>query len=937
MTSPTKNSTEIALGALSYAAQNNNATKSLLPLSVYTDAGVIGAQGAFLSAYNSALDSAAVNGYRADTTAEVQTIVDAYNTILQSTDGYFGQPRTLATAAQFAAIGVTGVSGGSGSDDYGTALHLLNDSLFGVGREAADTVAELQARADAAKRVMAATGGNAAQSARLMLADFAVLGVTGVTADSLASIRAVLRAVRTNHEVDSRLGLQDMVNAILGTSAEGARSVILAEAQFNSANATTLSTKVYATAGISGVDSSNLDAINSALNSDAFNAARALNGTQAMVDAYNAILRSAVGATGNNATALTGAQYSAVGVTGVSGAATDGSALHLLDSVVNASTKAQVDSVPELQALANAASHVIDAAGGTAAQAAALSAKDLGTLGITGVNARNIDAVRMALEATSSDNAVDTRAELQGVVNAALAPLAAGDTAARALAAIRSAAQYDSASASKPSLSTYAAAGVTRLLADNLASYNSALDSAQVDGAAVYTTAKVQALVDAYNTILKGTEGGFPPAVASAAQIAAVGVTGVSETSSNGLAFHLLSDALFGLGRAAVDTVPELQAIANAANHVLAAAGGTLAEAAALTVQDLNALHITGVTSANIGAIQTVMHAITNDLEVLNRYGVQTVVDATLGTSSYGALGMIGTEAELNSANTTTLSTSVYAAAGVHGVDSGNLSSINSALNSEAITGLLANTPQELQPIVDAYNAILQSADGRSGNTATALTTAQYAAVGVSVNVVAAVTANIYNLHLLDSVVDASTKAQVDTVPELQAIADAAYHVMTYAASIDVGCLPLNPVPGPLTAQELQTLGITGSFANHMDVINQALKVNDVFVRAYIDTQSELQSFIDFTIANGHAPSHPIPLDDPLVPAVAVPVVVDPSGGGSVIDWPFTVCLFGPVSPVDATPLEVGVATQIPASICVYPIDQLPHSVTLGNQAVLLA
>ncbi|RFO97525.1 hypothetical protein DIC66_06535 [Rhodoferax lacus] len=754
MTSPLTIDHAPALAAIRAAAQRNNATKSGLPLETYTAAGVTGAQSAFLSAYNSALDSAAVTGARADTTAEVQAIVDAYNTILKVTDGYSGVPIPVVSAAQYVAIGVTGVSGPAVN---GTALHLLDDSLLGVGRQAADTVAELQARAHAANHVMAATGGNVFQSANLSAQDFAALGVTGVTAANLRSIRTVLRAVSNDSEVDTRYGLQSMVNAVLGTSAESAKAVILAEAEFNSANATTLSAKVYATAGVAGVDSSNLASINSAINSQAFDASSALHGLQPMVDAYNAILRSADGTAGNTSMALTGAQFSAVGVTGISNTATaaGSSALHLLDSVVDASSRAKVD------------------------------------------------------------------------------------------------------------------------------------------------------------------------------------------------------------------TVPELQAMANAANHVMAAAGGSATEAATLSVIDMAALGVTGVTGANIAAVRTVLQAISHDSDVGSQNDLQHLVDATVGGDSNSALAWISTEALHNSANSTTLSASVYSHVGVHGVDSSNLTSINSVLNSSGVTGLLADTPQELQQIVDTYSAILQSADGVSDNTATPLTAAQWAAVGVDVKIVVAQFGLEHNLHLLNSVVDASAKAQVDTVPELQAIADAAHHVMSWIGTLNVGGVPPTSPPVPLTIQDLQTLGITGSYVDQMAAINTALQHTGGVLRTALDTQSELQSFVDYTVANGHGPAIPYPLDDqkvqvvtavdpvvltgiqhivstavdPVVATAIEAVPVDPFFTGSCIDLRFTVCLFNTVAQTNVTPLEVGVATETTTPVwgCIFPPAQVTDIGTLVNPPVLAA
>ena len=190
-------------------------------------------------------------------------------------------------------------------------------------------------------------------------------------------------------------------------------------AQNNSATATTPSALTYQIAGVSGVSGANLASVNSALNSALINGVLADTAPeiQTIVNAYGAILGSADGVGGNTATPLTGTQYSSIGVTGVSGTAAPGNALFLLDDVVDRSAQTAVDSEPEVQAIADAANHVMAAAGGTGAEAAALTLTDLMALGLSGVSASNLAAVQAAVRAASSDSAVDTRAELQALVN----------------------------------------------------------------------------------------------------------------------------------------------------------------------------------------------------------------------------------------------------------------------------------------------------------------------------------------------------------------------------------------------------------------------------------------------------------------------------------------------------------------------------------------
>jgi uncharacterized protein YdbL (DUF1318 family) len=206
-----------------------------------------------------------------------------------------------------------------------------------------------------------------------------------------------------------------------GTAKSMALNAISAAAEGNTAGSSALAASVYANAEVTGVTSTNLTAINSALDSAPVNgiAADTTPEVQAIVDAYSAILASADGVGGNSTTPLTGAQYSAIGVTGVSGTATPGSALYLLNNTVDAIPTAGVDTVAEVQFLADAAARVMAAAGGTSTQASAVTLTDLTALGIVGVTAGNLAAVQTAIQNTAPDSAIDTQAELQAIANAA--------------------------------------------------------------------------------------------------------------------------------------------------------------------------------------------------------------------------------------------------------------------------------------------------------------------------------------------------------------------------------------------------------------------------------------------------------------------------------------------------------------------------------------
>ena len=144
-----------------------------------------------------------------------------------------------------------------------------------------------------------------------------------------------------------------------------------------------------------------------------------------------------------------------------------------------------------------------------------------------------------------------------------------GTDAEAALTSVKTFAQDNStgmtgATGTAPTEATYRTAGVTGVTAQNLNAINSALASATLDGAKVDTLAKLQAIVDAYSAILAEANGtaddATPDADPTAAQYAAVGVTGVDPGAEE----KMLGDVIGSKVAADVDTVEELQALADA-------------------------------------------------------------------------------------------------------------------------------------------------------------------------------------------------------------------------------------------------------------------------------------------------------------------------------------------------------------------------------------
>jgi VCBS repeat-containing protein len=810
-----------ALASIKAAAENNTATSGNVAVSVFTAAGVTGVTADNLAAIQSALDSAAVNGNAADTKEEVQAIVDAYNAIKANAAGTAENNATNPTQAQYAAIGVTGV-------DTATEESLLGDAIDGKSFSSVDTVPEVQTLADAVAAVMTgAAGGTAPTKVQLE-----ALGITGVTDANLSAIQAAIAAIPDNGTgVDTLSELQAVANtgATNAANAAAALSAIASAAQANNATTSNLAASVFATAGVTGVTTDNLAAIQSALDSAAVNGTSAdtLPEVQAIVDAYNAIKANADGTANNNATNPTQAQYAAIGVTGLE----SNVKASLLGDVVDSKLFTAVDSVPEVQALADAAAAVMTAAAGTAGGNGPTRAQ-LEALGITGVTDANLAAVQASIARTADDGiGVDTQAELQAVVTIGInEAAAAAAAAAAAIAAISAAAQANDASNTNVATSVFVTAGVTGVNSTNVAAIQSALNSAAVNGVATDTLVEIQNIVNAYNAIRENADGTANNYASNPtqAEYALIGVTGVDNDEK----VSLLGDAIDGKPFTAVDSVGEVQALADAAAAVMTgAAGGT-----APTLAQLQALGITGVTAENLAAMQAAIAATPDDGKGVDRLSeLQALV-----SQANDALAKIENYNNGNGTEPAALTPEDYAAAGITGVTAENLAAVNAAVLAAAAGE--ANSVAEVQALVTAGNnalAKIENYNNGNGTNPAALTPEDYAAAGVT-----GVAAE--NLAAVNAAVLAAAAGGANSVAEVQNLIDTAAAAQEAARLAISAAAQANNANGTTAATSAQyaALGVTGVDDTNLAAINSALNSSGVDGEAANST-AEVQAIVD--------------------------------------------------------------------------------------------
>ena len=239
---------------------------------------------------------------------------------------------------------------------------------------------------------------------------------------------------------------------------------------------------------------------------------------------------------GNAALAPTAQDYAKLGVTGVDSAGAES----LLGSVIDAKPVTAVDSVAELQALADAAAAVVRWAEGGDPLPQPPTEAQLELLGLDPavVTPDRLPAILDAI-ADADPEDVDTLADLGGLVDEAVR---------RATDALAVIAAYDGTqdAAGTPTEQTYRDAGVDGVTADTLGPVNSVV--AVLPPADTDTAAEVQALVGAYAKVLeaadgaRGNDGGQLPTAADYKALGLGQVDSVAEVA-------LLGDVLDGKAR----------------------------------------------------------------------------------------------------------------------------------------------------------------------------------------------------------------------------------------------------------------------------------------------------------------------------------------------------------------------------------------------------
>lgn len=210
-----------AINKIRDAAQNNNAD-STLTLDIYSSAGIIGVTNENIVSINSSLNTLIIDGLKADTKIEVQTIVDSYNNILAEANGEISDitPNNDPTANDYVNIGANIPSVVNNAE----SLKLLNDIIKTKEKVDVDTVPEIEDLGKSVKNIIDVASGNKDNiSANTIINDLNKFGITanGSSINNLnptqqQKILDVIKATNDNgSEVNTKQKIQDIVNNAL--------------------------------------------------------------------------------------------------------------------------------------------------------------------------------------------------------------------------------------------------------------------------------------------------------------------------------------------------------------------------------------------------------------------------------------------------------------------------------------------------------------------------------------------------------------------------------------------------------------------------------------------------------------------------------------------------------------------------------------------------
>ena len=813
-----------------YADNNTNSTPTVAD---YEAAGIVGVTADNLAAVNVKVDTATNNAADVDTVEELQALVNSADNSVDAVDTITKYADTNGTsetpdASDYTNIGVTIPSN--------TTVAQINEIIATLDGEDVDTAAEIQEIIAGVSALN--TIENYAQNGTEPIptvADYEAAGVVGVTTDNLNYVNAAVEA-KVAVDVDTTEELQALVNTV-----DSVESVDTIVDYANTNGTSTAPTAIdYTNAGVTIPSNTTIEEVNEIIASLAGEDVDTAAEIQEVITAVSSLNKIEDYADNNTNATPTVADYVAAGVVGVTEAN-----LAAVNTKVDtaANNAADVDTVEELQALVNSADNSVDAVdtitnyADTNGTSQTPDASDYTNAGVTIPSGTTVEEINEAIAALDADD-VDTAAEIQAVIVSVVA-----------LNVIEDYADADKPTANTPTVADYVAAGVVGVTEANLAAVNAAVDAVEEDD--VDTLPELQAIVnsvdsvDAVDTITNYADTNGTSTTPTAQDYADTGVdTGVvnpaSPTTEELALIAEINEIIAGLTSDEVDTKDEIEAIVNAViaiNVIEDYADSTKPTADTPTVGDYVAAGVTGVTEANLAAVNAAVNALEKG-DVDTKEEIQALVTSIEDNQSLDTI----TDYAENNGSTTAPTAEDYENIGV---DTGVVDPSNPTVEEQAIideiNAAIADTTKEeadsaveIQDIVQSVLSLNKIEDYADDNTSATPTVADYEAAGV-----VGVTAE--NISFVNAAVDTAVNDSddVDTVAELQALINTAVASVAAVDKIsDYADDNNNTLP---VVSDYVAAGVDGVDTNNIAEVNVAI---DALDKEDADTAVEIQAVV---------------------------------------------------------------------------------------------
>ena len=745
----------------SFTAFSGSSTAASPVTSTFTSVGITGVTNSNVAAVNSAL--AALPAASLDSPAELQQVVTSYVSVLAQAGG--GTPSTPPTAAEYAAIGVSAAQSFSAPQ-----VTYLNAVIRSLPTSAVADVANVQVVAESISNLYAVAAGSSA--APITVAQLAALGVTGVTSANLADIVAALVATADDGSgINTVAEVQALVDSVKAASV----NAIVSGTAISSVTAPTQA--AFAAAGVTGVTGSNVSTLNAILAALPNGSKDSTVEIQTVVNSLSLVLAQAsrVGSVGATPVA---SNYAALGAATAAALSTSG--ISLLNNLLTYKSTSAFDSPAELNALAASVSIIQ-----TSVNSATLD--DFASLGLRGVTSSNLTTIQ-ALVSAASLGEKDSLGEIQLLIDKA-ATVEATTSFANAVAG--------APSVMAPTVQNFVALGVTGVSGSNVSALNAAIrlaaGSANPAGSWLASPVAIQALVDALTSapiasISSYSGSGAAPTLTDFQSLGVVGLKAATLPAVNAY--------IAALPQSATDSSAEVQSVVTAYSTLVTAIESNTPSK--LSVASLQALGVTGVTSANLPAIaRAILAAGAAGVDTLTE--IQSIVTTSISTVADSVSDVVSYA--VNPAIAPALS--VYTAAGLVGVSTTNKALVDAALASASPSPVNLT---EIQAIIDEVISAPVSQIANFASPAADIRVADFALAGISgvTNVNrAAVVAVLANLPSTSRDSVAEIQTAIESYALIQSIARGAANVAPeapkpsvadfLAIGVDLGVLAVDP------------------------------------------------------------------------------------------------------------------------------------------------